>query len=573
MNNEQRPSSRWRQQLQTAVAPPRVVNTAGECQWHGETQVAVVGYGAAGASAALQAAEDGARVTVLDRLNGGGASALSGGVVYAGGGTRFQQQAGEQDSVENMLNYLRQETAGVVSEETLRRFCEHSVENIDWLQAHGVPFSGTAYNDKASYPPEGYFLYYSGNETCMPYRQQATPAKRGHRTAGEDFTGRVLFASLHRSASMHEHIDIQPHCEVQRLIVDRDHRLLGVEYLQAPTQPLVRCLMALTNRFANRFALFSPQLGGLIRRLVHLMRRCGQVRCLRVTQGIILSTGGFVFNRPLLAQVAPDYTVPLPLGEECNGSGIGLGVSAGGAVAHLERISAWRFFSPPADMLKGMVVDKTGQRICNEDLYGATTADKVMATEGKRAYLIMDQTLIDQCKRAARPGKLPWHAWLPARLFLNASSVKAQSPAALAEACGFDADDLQRSLETYNAGVHSGEDQFGKAGKYMQPLDQGPFYAIDISISNTRVPCHAITLGGLRVNEGTGEVLNDRGEPISGLYAAGRTAVGICSNSYLSGLSLADCVFSGRRAGVHAATRNTSGSKQQTETPEASLAS
>jgi 3-oxo-5alpha-steroid 4-dehydrogenase len=40
---------------------------------------------------------------------------------------------------------------------------------------------------------------------------------------------------------------------------------------------------------------------------------------------------------------------------------------------------------------------------------------------------------------------------------------------------------------------------------------------------------------------------------VPGLYAAGRSAVGLCSNSYISGLSLADCVFSGRRAGAHAA--------------------
>jgi len=43
------------------------------------------------------------------------------------------------------------------------------------------------------------------------------------------------------------------------------------------------------------------------------------------------------------------------------------------------------------------------------------------------------------------------------------------------------------------------------------------------------------------------------GSPVPGLYAAGRTAVGLCSHSYVSGLSLADCVFSGRRAGRHAA--------------------
>jgi succinate dehydrogenase/fumarate reductase flavoprotein subunit len=43
------------------------------------------------------------------------------------------------------------------------------------------------------------------------------------------------------------------------------------------------------------------------------------------------------------------------------------------------------------------------------------------------------------------------------------------------------------------------------------------------------------------------------GSSIDGLYAAGRSAAGLCSRSYVSGLSLADCVFSGRRAGRHAA--------------------
>jgi 3-oxo-5alpha-steroid 4-dehydrogenase len=62
-----------------------------------------------------------------------------------------------------------------------------------------------------------------------------------------------------------------------------------------------------------------------------------------------------------------------------------------------------------------------------------------------------------------------------------------------------------------------------------------------------------LTLGGLVVSEDTGEVLRADGSAISGLYAAGRSAVGICSRSYVSGLSLADCVYSGRRAGRNAA--------------------
>ena len=49
-----------------------------------------------------------------------------------------------------------------------------------------------------------------------------------------------------------------------------------------------------------------------------------------------------------------------------------------------------------------------------------------------------------------------------------------------------------------------------------------------------------------------GEVEREDGSTIPGLYAAGRNAVGIASHSYVSGLSIAGCIFSGRRAGHHA---------------------
>ena len=67
-------------------------------------------------------------------------------------------------------------------------------------------------------------------------------------------------------------------------------------------------------------------------------------------------------------------------------------------------------------------------------------------------------------------------------------------------------------------------------------------------------PAPVLTLGGLVVDPGSGQVLRPDGTPVDGLYAAGRSAAGLCSRSYVSGLSLADCVFSGRRAGHHAAT-------------------
>ena len=68
-------------------------------------------------------------------------------------------------------------------------------------------------------------------------------------------------------------------------------------------------------------------------------------------------------------------------------------------------------------------------------------------------------------------------------------------------------------------------------------------------------PAPCLTLGGLRTDAMTARVTTIDGAAIDGLYAAGRTAVGVASNGYVSGLSVADGIFSGRAAGRHAAAR------------------
>ena len=150
--------------------------------------VVVVGFGAAGACAALEAAAAGCRVLVLDRFTGGGATALSGGIVYAGGGTPQQQAAGVSDSAEAMLGYLRTEVGDVVPAATLREFCDGSVTMLAWLESHGVPFEGSLCPYKTSYPTNRHYLYYSGSEASA--RDVAPPAPRGHRTRGRGTSGR-----------------------------------------------------------------------------------------------------------------------------------------------------------------------------------------------------------------------------------------------------------------------------------------------------------------------------------------------------------------------------------------------
>jgi len=138
-----------------------------------------------------------------------------------------------------------------------------------------------------------------------------------------------------------------------------------------------------------------------------------------------------------------------------------------------------------------------------------------------------------------------------------AGHKRAMTLAKLASKTGIDPGALQQTLATYNEIARSGQpDPEGKPNDYLQPLEQSPFYAVDCSLDTPHAfPCPVLTLGGLVVDEDSGTVKRQDKTLIEGLYAVGRTAVGICSESYVSGLSIADCVFSGRRAGKHAATK------------------
>jgi 3-oxo-5alpha-steroid 4-dehydrogenase len=124
----------------------------------------------------------------------------------------------------------------------------------------------------------------------------------------------------------------------------------------------------------------------------------------------------------------------------------------------------------------------------------------------------------------------------------------------LAKKCRVNAAALEQTVAEYNAlATARRSDPLGKLPDLMRPLGRGPFYAVNLCISNKYAPAQAFTLGGLIVDEETGAVKRADGTIVEGLYAAGRAAVGVCSNGYISGLSIADTVFSGRRAGRVAA--------------------
>jgi 3-oxo-5alpha-steroid 4-dehydrogenase len=177
-----------------------------------------------------------------------------------------------------------------------------------------------------------------------------------------------------------------------------------------------------------------------------------------------------------------------------------------------------------------------------------------------KAWLVIDSTIRRDAVKEALSGKLWGFQSVPALVLTYAGAKRARSIEDLALRIGADATVMRQNWDAYNRAAHSGDDPLGKSRELLHPLEVPPLYALDISVDKRVFPCAALTLGGLCVDERDGAVKTASGGTVPGLYAAGRAAVGIASNHYVSGLALADCIWSGRRAGRCAAA-----SKRQTE--------
>jgi 3-oxo-5alpha-steroid 4-dehydrogenase len=534
--------------------PPLVLTKTNEEVWDDEADVVVVGFGGAGACAALEANTNGARVLVLDRFHGGGATAISGGVFYAGGGTHIQSEAGVTDDADEMFRYLSLEVRGVVSDETLRDFCDTSVDNLTWLEEQGVPFEASLCPYKTSYPTDDYYLYYSGNEGFTPYKEAAKPAPRGHRAKGAGLPGESFYEPLRESAHR-AGIQVEYETRVTRLVIDSDNRVLGVEYRQIK-KGLWSQLYRKLHQAGIAVVKYNPKLAAKLReRCFRIEAEHSVLKRVRAVNGVVLAAGGFIYNRQMVKEIAPKYRTGMPLGTPAdNGSGILLGQSVGGKTDLMDRISAWRFINPPEAFAKGMIINQQGERYINEFRYGAAVGEAMVEENDGVAILVINGELKKIAREQCKPGKAQWFQRAPALLNLWFNSKEAKSVEELAKVANVPVDGLRRTLEEYNdAADGKTADRFHKDADKMHAMRNGPYFAINAGIKSKRFPCPTLTLGGLVVDERTGQVKGEDGGVIPGLYAAGRNAVGVCSRQYVSGLSIADCVYSGRRAGGAAA--------------------
>lgn len=538
------------------VEAPLVFDAPDNADWHSTCDVLVVGLGAAGAATAISACEAGANVQVVDRQGLGGATARSGGIIYAGGGTVHQQKAGYEDTPDEMFNYLRQETGDAVSETTLRRFCADSRDLIGWLESIGVSFDSDVPPPKTSYPKDGCYLYFSGNEKIRPFADAAKPAPRGHRVRDKGLSGGRLF-SLLRARVDALGIPVMAPASVRRLITNNAGAVIGAEVHRIPPNSSACRQYRRLTRIAEAIHNFAPGPADWLRhKALQLELTKAETLHIRATRGVTLTTGGFIFNPDMVAQHTPAYVGNMRIGTAgCDGSGIRLGQSVGGAADRLHKASAWRFINPPQALTHGAVVDERGKRFCHEGAYGARLGVAMCEDHNGKAWLILDKSLRRAALRQCLFGRLWAFQSLPA-IVIMLFAKRARTVSALARRVGIAVEPLAATINHYNVCARGEDaDPHCKSGAELQAIETAPFYALNISAHNPLFPCATLTLGGLRVDETSSAVLDADNQHVEGLYAAGRAAVGIASNNYVSGLSLADCLWSGRRAGAAIAAR------------------
>ncbi|WP_416062826.1 FAD-dependent oxidoreductase [Rhodococcus indonesiensis] len=470
--------------------------------WDHEADVVVAGYGIAGVSAAIEAARAGADVLILERTGGwGGAAALSGGIVYLGGGTPLQRELGFEDTPENMKTFMLAALGPGADEAKISDYCDGSVEHYRWLTDNGVVFKSAFWGEPGWEIPGDEGLMYSGGENSAPFNEIATPAPRGHvpqmsnKRTGEQGGGYMLMKPL---AEVAESLGVTPvfDIRVQRLIVDDADRVVGIA--------------------AKKF---------------------GDEVFVRARRGVVLTTGSFAYNDAMVASFAPQLIGrPAAAIEEHDGCSIRMAQALGADLAHMGATEV-AFFADPQLMARGILVNGHGQRYVPEDTYPGRVGQLTLLRNDNQAYLVIDEASYEE--GCATTSSTPYFRFPP--------KWAAETVAELESDMGLPEGTLQATVEVYNRHAAAGTDPvLGKKPEWVRPIGT-PVAALDL-----RNCTAGFTLGGLHTTVNS-EVLHVSGEPIPGLYAAGRCTSGVCAGGYASGTSLGDSSFFGRRAGIAAA--------------------
>jgi fumarate reductase flavoprotein subunit len=276
----------------------------------------------------------------------------------------------------------------------------------------------------------------------------------------------------------------------------------------------------------------------------------------KAKRAVILATGGFGRNRELIAEYCPemvDGTPMMPVSHLGDGLKMGLSVGAatkdiGIAVApawpvcietHLNVIAALRW--------GGIMVNISGKRFheesCSEGFYGPMTGAG-MKQPGGAYWVVYDERILNDVRANEDQG----HITAVEKSIIH----KANTIEELANIAGMDTEGLKETVDKYNSDIDSEgcDTVFGRKFQWgpartLVKIETTPFSAIKCVTAITSMK------GGLKINARS-QVVNQYGEVIPGLYAAGEVAGGLHTKTYLLGVMTAGSMTLGIIAGRNA---------------------
>lgn len=472
------------------------------------TQIVVIAGGPAGLSAAVQAAEDGADVILIEKnASVGGAANMGMGPLAIG--TKYQKRQMYDITVEKALRMIMEYTHYNIDGRLVKRYFEQSAETIEWLEDMGVEF-------------EGAYKYFTKSEPT--WHIVKTGQQIGPRAAS------VMNKALYARA---EELGVQVLLETagKKILKDDEGRVCGVLATDKDGKEItIECKAAV---IATGGAGNNPKM--------------------------IKEETGFNYGEDMF-----NFAIPGNAGD-----GLRMAWEAGvdhvpvriEQAANLEGLDGLPDSVPNIMFQPNLLVNLFGKRVMDEEQMQNTTFLSNAAAHQKHKVLfsIVDSSIVKYYMRNG-VDEISMVRFNPdvsdfiegvetAKKNGNTGLYIADSIEELAEKTGIDKDNLLDTVDEYNDYCDSTDEEFFKRKKYLRPIVKAPFYAAAVR------PGGYGTVGGIRINENC-EACDSEFEPIPGLYAAGADACNIYDDSYmflLPGNSMGFAVNTGRIAGMEAA--------------------
>ena len=519
----------------SSLAGSAVAESADGIQWDGEYDVVVLGYGGAGANAAVAACESGAKVLLVDKAPTG----LEGGNTMASG--QFIMATDDPDQLYTYLTTLMGKFQNW-DDEAVRAYCNGCAENYDWMVG---PMGGDP-------------------EIICPTEHPSAPMEN---TAGtkDSWTERENPWGIGRKGWVYcwqefPEYESGKHClclTASGTRFDRSYYNLCQKAVQAHDIEVWSG--------APGKKLLTDASGVVIGAVIE---KDGKRLNIKANGGVVLATGGFEHNKEMVSSYLQQPYVHQRGGLYNDGDGVKMATAVGADLWHMSNSAgfSWTYKNPnlstvglggPSATL-GVIVGLGGTRFMNEaasnrhgriDIGGRWISTPMPLP----SYVVHDADQLAAGKKFMSTFSDGYADEIASGEVLTGTTLEELAEAIRQsnggkDAPNFDTEKFVAAINAYNKRYDAGEDaDYGRPFATMVPVRTGPFYAVKIG------PTYFNTMGGPRRNQ-YAQVINVEGYPVEGLFSAGELGSIFCDMYNGSG-NLGETMVFGRIAGRNAAAR------------------